>query len=327
MQLEVPEQAQIDAEMARLKRYPHGLNTNLARAVHYLPTIMAQIEQRGLPGELALIPMVESRFLSHTTSSQGAAGLWQVMPRTAHHLGLTVNNRYDERRDPVLATHAALNYLEELSARFDGDWLLALAAYNAGSATVQRAIRRNASRQQPTDYWSLPLPRQTRHYIPRLFAVADVIRHPDAYDAELPAAAQPPALVRITLDHPIDLQVAAYHSELPQDLFDQFNAGHRQRVTAPQNGHGHLILPSEHAAELLCALNELPQGAWVPYTEHLLQRGDTLSGLARRYQVSVADIQHANHLTDSRIQAGKRLRIPVWAAPAAANGERVPPPF
>lgn len=161
--------------------YKHSTN-----AKPYLYHIVEQLEQRGMPSELALLPMIESAFQPKATSPKGAAGLWQFMPATGRQYGLKKRRGYDERRDLVASTRAALDYLEFLHEEFDHDWMLALAAYNSGEGTVHKAIKKNQRAGKGTTFWSLSLPKETQNYVPKLLALAEVIKNADEHDISLP---------------------------------------------------------------------------------------------------------------------------------------------
>jgi membrane-bound lytic murein transglycosylase D len=145
----------------------------------YLPHIVEQLEQRKMPGELALLPIIESSFNPHATSNMGAVGIWQLTRTISKRYGLAKNNRYDDRKDLVAATNAALGYLEYLHEEFNGDWFLALAAYNAGEGRVKRAINKNLAQNKPTDFWSLSLPNETKNFVPKLLGLANLIKKAD----------------------------------------------------------------------------------------------------------------------------------------------------
>lgn len=160
--------------------YKHSNN-----AKPYIYHIVEQLEERGMPSELALLPMIESAFQPKATSPKGAAGLWQFMPATGRQYGLKHKKGYDERRDLVASTRAALDYLEFLHDEFDNDWMLALAAYNSGEGTVHRAIKKNQRAGKSTSFWALPLPQATKEYVPKLLALAEVIKNPELHDIAL----------------------------------------------------------------------------------------------------------------------------------------------
>jgi membrane-bound lytic murein transglycosylase D len=156
-----------------------------SRAKPYLYYIVERVEAKGMPLELALLPMLESQFRPNARSPRGANGLWQIMPGTGRQLGLKQRAGYDGRRDVAASTEAALNYLSTLHRQFNHDWMLALAAYNAGPGAVQRAVRKNKQMGRPTDFWSLSLPKETKAYVPKLIALTRLIKLADQYDLDL----------------------------------------------------------------------------------------------------------------------------------------------
>jgi membrane-bound lytic murein transglycosylase D len=168
------EQAQVKKEIHKLLADQDKLYSILKAAGPYLYFIHQQTQQRGLPSELALIPVIESEFNPNDYSTKGATGLWQLMPGTAHELGIKVRSRYDGRRNVVVSTAAALAYLKDLGTAFDGNWYLAIAAYNCGQVKIDSAIRRAGSRS----FWSLSIPKETKLYLPKLLAVAEIIKNP-----------------------------------------------------------------------------------------------------------------------------------------------------
>lgn len=174
----------IDKEQSWFARHPEYLNRTFKRGERYLYHIVSEIEARNMPLELALLPVVESAFNPVAYSRARASGLWQFIPGTGRRYGLKQNWYYDGRRDVLAATTAALDYLEFLAAEFNGDWLLAVAAYNTGEANVARAIRRNLEAGKPTDFFSLKLPRETRAYVPRLLAMRRIVADPTTHGLE-----------------------------------------------------------------------------------------------------------------------------------------------
>jgi membrane-bound lytic murein transglycosylase D len=207
------------------------------RATPYLHLIVEAIDERGLPQELALLPVVESGFQPFAYSHGRAAGIWQFIPATGRHYGLKQNWWYDGRRDVTAATEAALDYLTYLNEMFDGDWLLALAAYNAGEGTVSRAIKRNRQAGRATDYWSLDLPRETMHYVPRLLAVSEIVAHPERHDIALTPISNEPAVAVVDLEHQVDLALAAELAEIDIETLYALNPGFNRWATAPEGPH------------------------------------------------------------------------------------------
>ena len=167
----------------RSGRSLHQISNN---AAPYMSYIVDRLEKRNLPGELALLPMIESNFKNHATSNRGAAGIWQFMPQTGRMFGLKQTAGYDGRRDVKASTEAALNYLESLHKEFNHDWMLALAAYNAGPGTVRKAIKINKRAGKPISFWDLKLPKQTQGYVPKFLALVEIFGNPDQHNLSLP---------------------------------------------------------------------------------------------------------------------------------------------
>ncbi len=290
-------------------RNPAYLARVLERARPYLSHVAAEIEARGLPAELAFLPVIESAYDPFAYSHGRAAGLWQIVPATGTHIGLRRNWWYDGRRDVVDSTQAALDYLESLHARFDGDWLLALAAYNGGQGRVGRSIDRNLKAGRPATFWDLSLPRETRNYVPRLLGLAAVLADPDAHGLELPRIPPEPVFTTVELDGQIDLAVAAELAELELEALQAFNPGFNRWATDPAGPH-RLHLPVERAASFAAALAALPAAERVRWQRHQVRRGDTLGGIAQHYRTTVPVLQSVNGLSGTNIRLGAHLMIP-----------------
>ena len=296
---------------------PDYLHRVTERGEPFLYFILDALEQRDMPSELLLLPIVESAYQPFAYSHGRAAGLWQFIPSTGRHFGLHQTWWYDGRRDVYASTQAALDYLQQLHARFDNDWLLALAAYNAGQGTVNRAITRNAARGLETDYWHLDLPRETRHYVPKLLALKIVMTQPEYYGIELAPVSNRPVITVLELDFQLELAVAAELAGLEMDQLHQLNPGFNRWATPPDGPH-RLLLPIEHADRFGQALAELDPNARVTWQRHQIQPGDTLGAISRQYQTSVADLRRINGLSGDRIRAGRYLLIPSQSDPAMA---------
>lgn len=287
------------------------------RARPYLHFIVDEIEARGMPTELALLPIVESAFRPFAYSHGSAAGLWQFIPTTAHYYGLKQNWWYDGRRDVIAATEAALTYLERLNGLFDGNWLLSLAAYNAGEGTVLRAMRRNEKAGRPTDFWNLSLPRETRHYVPRLLALRDLVAAPAKYGLELTPLPNTAQIAVVPLEGQIDLALAAELSGLTLEKLYRLNPGFNRWATPP-NGPHRLVLPLENVERFTDALAELPPEERVSWRRHEIQRGESLISIASKYNSTVDVIREINDIDGSLIRAGDTLIVPVASRPGSA---------
>ncbi len=291
--------------------HPEYMDRMVKRARLYLYYIVDEVERRKLPMEIALLPAIESAFKPHAYSRARAAGLWQFIPSTGTHFGLKRNWWYDGRRDVVQATQAALDYLEELHRAFDGDWHLALAAYNAGETRVKGAIEYNRRRGLPTDYKNLrTLKPETLNYVPKLLAVSKIIARPQAYDITLAAIPNEPYFAQIAVGSQIDLGVVARMADLSLgDLYD-INPAFKRRATAP-NGPHYLLVPTTHRDTIVAALDQLPEKNRIRWQRHVIRHGDALSTIARRYGVTVRAIKRANRIRGTRIHAGRNLLIPM----------------
>ena len=301
--------ARIQTEIRNFTRHPNYLNRVSKRAAPYLYHIAEEIERRGMPMELALLPVVESAYQPFAYSPSRAAGIWQFIPGTARHYGLTINWWYDGRRDIFAATNAALNYLQNLHDEFD-DWPLALAAYNAGEGNVRKAIRRNRAQGKPTDYWSLSLTRETRQYVPRLLAVADIVARRDHYGIKLTAIPNEPYLVQIDIGSQIDLALVEELTDLPIETIYRLNPGFNQWATDPDGPHK-IALPIDKAEQFSLALSQQPATKRVKWQRHKIRSGETLSHIADQYNTKVAVLQKVNKLRGHNIRADHQLMIPV----------------
>ncbi len=290
-------------------RHPEHMEKISARATPYLFLIVEEVTKRGIPGELALLPFIESSFKPDAYSRKRAAGLWQFIPATGKHFGLKQTWWYDGRRDVILSTHAALDYLQQLSKYYNNDWLLALAAYNAGIGNVNKAIRKNKKSGKPVDYWSLPLPRETRNYVPKLLATADVIKNHKQYYIALSPIANKSYLTRVDTRSQIDLNIVSEMTDIEIKQLHAYNPGLKRWATDPDGPH-HLLLPNSKAEQFRLKLATLDDKDRVKWTQHKVKSGDTLSRIAKKYQVSVQAIKKSNQMKTSQIRAGRYLLIP-----------------
>lgn len=305
----VVEHEAITSQAEWFARNPAYLERVFNRARPYLPHIAAEIEARGLPAELAFLPIIESAFDPFAYSHGRAAGLWQFIPATGKRFGLKQNWWYDGRRDVVESTRAALEYLEYLHGLFDDDWLLAVAAYNCGEGTVGRAIRANRAAGRPTDFWHLRLPRETRAYVPRLLGLADVLADPERHELSLPRLSSAPAFAAVDLDGQIDLAVAAELADIELNELQALNPGFNRWATDPAGPH-RLQLPIERTETFQRAVAELPPTERVRWHRHQVRAGETLGGIARQHRTTVGALQAANNLSGTTIRAGSHLMIP-----------------
>lgn len=278
-------------------------------AAKYLYYVVERLEDRKMPLELALLPVVESGYNPRAVSPRQAAGLWQFIPGTAAHYGLEQNRWYDGRKDVLASTDAALDYLEDLHRRFDGDWYLALAAYNAGEGLVSRAIERNRRLGKPTDYWSLKLPRQTCEYVPRLIAVARMLENPEDHGLALDPIPNEPSAVPVAVEGQINLRGALDAAGIDRSAFFSLNPGYKQPYTLPK-ANNRLLVPVDQEQNFIAALESLPRIAPAHAERYRIRPGDTLLGIARLHETSPEALRAVNGLSGDRIRAGDTLLIP-----------------
>ncbi len=295
-------------QLAWFVKHPEYIDRVVERAKPYLHHIVSELEQRNMPLEIALLPVVESGYQPFAYSKARAAGLWQFIPGTGKVYGLEQTWWYDGRRDVIASTRAAMDYLQKLYNDF-GDWQLALAAYNCGEGAVARAIRRNQKAGKETDFWSLDLPRETSAYVPKLMAIAQLIASPEQYDITLSPIDNSPFLTIVDIGSQIDLALAAKLAGISSDEIYQLNPGFNRWATTPEGPH-QLVIPIAKAELFQQGLNGLPQSERVQWTRHKIKSGESLSVIARRYKTTVAVIKEANKLGSNNIRAGRYLLIP-----------------
>jgi len=333
----------IDRELNWYLEHPASLAILQQRAEPYLSHILDEIEAKDMPGELALLPVVESAFVPDAYSKADASGLWQFVPATGKEYGLQQNDWYDGRRDIYASTKAATTYLKELSETFDGDWLLALASYNCGKGRVRKSIERNEYRNLPTDYWSLDLPNETEDYVPRLLAIARLFAHADEYNVHLQHIPNRPYFEVVDIKSPIDLHKAAKLANTPLYAFLKLNPGFNRSSTAPQGPH-RLLVPVAQAKEFKKNLAMLPYSERVTIkqygeeqvakispqekreeklaqlrqdiakttnlTQYNIKSQESLTSFANRNNTMINALRQTNYLAGNSVRSGMRLQNP-----------------
>jgi membrane-bound lytic murein transglycosylase D len=308
----IPEEdnARIDKAVAWYLAHPKYIETIQARAEPYLYTIIQEVEAKGLPGEFALLPAVESGFKAHAYSHARAAGLWQFIPSTGKIYGLEQNWWYDGRRDVYASTEAATSYLQHLGELFDHDWLLALASYNAGQGNVARAVKRNIAKNKPTNFWALDLPNETERYVPKLLALAKIFANAEHYGVNLKKLKHKPTFLAVDIGSQLDLSLAAKLSDTSLDKLFQLNPGYNRAYTPPKGPH-RLLIPIDKVDIFEENLASLADKDRVKWRRHKVISGDSLSSIAYRYKTQVKAIREVNHLSKNTIRAGTYLLIPL----------------
>ncbi len=299
----------VQRELRMYAAHPGTVDLMLQRAAPYIYLITQQIEKRDMPTELALLPAVESGYDPFAYSQGRAAGLWQFIPGTARRFGLRENWWFDGRRDVVNSTRAALDYLQALANYFHGDWLLALASYNAGRGLIDAQLRENRLRHQPETFWAIALPAETRHYVPRLLALSIIVSHPQEYGVQLPPVPNKPFLETVHVKGQIDLAVAARMAGISLADLYRYNPGYNRWATAPHGPH-RLLVPVAKAARLRQRLAQLNPARQVQWVRHLIRPGETLNELAMRSRTTVALLQTVNHIHGKIIRAGHHILLP-----------------
>ncbi|CAK0781948.1 membrane-bound lytic murein transglycosylase D [Gammaproteobacteria bacterium] len=311
----------------------------------YFNFVLGEVQRRNMPVEVALLPAIESAYEPRATSPRHAAGLWQLVPGTARRWGLDLNQHYDGRRDVFASTNAALDYLQKLNNDFDGDWLLAMAAYNCGELNVTHAIQKNLAHGRPTDFWSLDLPAETRTFVPRILGLAALVAEPQSYGVQLKTMRDRPVLP-VKIDYQMDLARVAAIAEVPLEEVQRLNPAYRYGKTDSDGGN--LLLPARQAQafeQRLAAidpqeLSPFPTASDAPPVEavertpepaeelptkkrssaqvHVVRRGDTLGSLAHHAGVGVKDLIAWNHLKPhASLQPGQRLTLHLGSTSAA----------
>ena len=298
----------VDKQETWYASHPDYLDRTFRRGERYLYYIVSELEARNMPLELALLPVVESAFNPTALSRAKAAGLWQFIPSTGRRFGLKQNIYYDGRRDIVESTRAALDYLQFLANEFDGDWLLAIAAYNAGEMNVSRAIKRNQAKGLPTDFFNLDLPRETEAYVPKLLAMRRIVEDPAKHGLEFGTLENQPYFVKVDAGGQIDLELAAELAGMSQEDFLAINPGFKRRVTDP-DGPYQLLIPVANEQAFMEQLANLPTEKRVPVVYYRVRTGDTLNKIGQRYGLSVSELRAMNNLRSNLIHVGQELLL------------------
>jgi membrane-bound lytic murein transglycosylase D len=309
-QLDDVNEPAVASQLNWFANHPDFLERTWGRAGLWLYYIVGQLEQRKMPAELALLPVIESAFEPYAYSRARAAGLWQFISDTGRRFGLKQDWWYDGRRDPIEATRAALDYLQALHDEFDGDWLLAVAAYNCGELTVSRAIERNQRLGKPTDFWHLKLPTETRGYVPELLAMRRLVANPERYGLEFSRIANEPYFVPISTGGQIDLKVVADIAGVSvEDLYELNPAFHRW-ATDP-TGPYRLLVPADAAEGLQDTILHLTPEQRMRVDHYTVRRGDTIATIARNFATKPEVIRELNDLEASDLPViDAVLRVP-----------------
>ena len=315
---------------------PSFLESAGDRGSLYMHYIVERLSERDMPLELALLPVIESAYNPMAYSRADASGLWQFIPSTGRYFNLRQTRFYDGRRDVTASTAAALDYLSKLHEMFNGDWLLALAAYNAGEGTVSRAMERNEKLGLPTDFWNLPLPQETRDYVPKLLALSELVRSPQAYGVNLSPIANQPYFDVVEVNQRVDLSRVAALAGIDEDEMYQLNPAFKKRVTMEPTQH--LLVPTAKAQLLTASLSNMNAEELLTLAPaqkvfddvavaepsrprvYKVRKGDNLALIAKANKVSTRDLQRWNKTTGKNLKVGQSL---VMQASAPTKGRAV----
>jgi membrane-bound lytic murein transglycosylase D len=306
----VPNKQRVISQKNWYLRHPSYMSRVSKRAEPFLFYIVEELEKAGMPAELALLPIVESAFDPFAYSHGRAAGMWQFIPSTGKNYGMKQTWWYDGRRDVIASTAGAIKYLKRLHKMFDGDWLHALAAYNSGEGRVMRAIRYNKRKSRPTDFWSLDLPRETRAYVPKLLALADILANKEEYGFAWPSVSNQPVIEIVDVQSQIDLAVAAKKAGLTTKELHALNPGYNRWATDPDGPH-RLVVPLQAADDFIAALAETDAKDRLNWVRHKVKSGESLGLIAKRYNTTIDVIQSINGMNDNVIYANDFLLVPI----------------
>jgi membrane-bound lytic murein transglycosylase D len=290
-------------------KHPDYVDRMMERARRYLFYITEEVQRRGMPTEIALLPMVESAFNPGAYSVASASGIWQFIPSTGKKFGMQQNWWYDGRRDVVNATNGALDYLQNLHDMF-GDWELALAAYNCGEGAVLRAQAYNRRHGRPTNFPSLRLLKETRNYVPKLIAIKNIISDPAKFSLSLPEIPDKPYFVALATPDHMDVKLAAELADISEEEFIALNPAHTRPVIL-QDSTDLILLPMEKMNTFLTNLEnyDKPLVSWQPYQP---KKGERLDEVAPRFGLSLENLKRVNGLTNrGNISNGQTLLVPV----------------
>jgi membrane-bound lytic murein transglycosylase D len=309
---DVPDNTLVKQQRDWFIKHPNYLDRIAKRAEPFIFYIVEQLEQNNMPVEVALLPIVESAYDPFAYSHGRASGMWQFVPRTGEHFGMKQNWWYDGRRDVIASTKGAIKYLNYLRKFFNGDWMLALAAYNSGEGRVRRAMKNNARKHKPTDFWSLDLPKETQAYVPKLLALVDIIKQPEKYNISLYELGNESVISTVDVGSQIDLAKAAEIADISLAELQRLNPGFNRWATDP-NGPHYLVLPNTKIKNFTAKLAQIKPEDRINWQRYKIRNGDSISTIAHKFHTTSALIRQLNNLKNNNIRAGKYLLIPVSA--------------
>ena len=300
---------EVQDQIRWLLDHPGFVTKVCQKAEPYLYHVTREIQRRNLPGELALLPMIESAYDPFAYSKVGAAGLWQIMPVTGNQLGLIQDWWFDGRRSINHSTDAALTHLTHLNKVFNGNWILSIAAYDAGEGAIGRAVKAHNPDGRNVSFWELNVPKETQIYVPRFLALAEIMSNPQAYKINLPATPFRPYFEEVNIGSQIDLSHAASLAGISVNELTQLNPGYNRWATAPYKPFT-LLIPIAKVTQFYFNLSHSPVEKRVSWTKHLVLPSDSLRSIARQYHTTITLIKKLNRLSDQYIRPNQVLLIP-----------------
>jgi membrane-bound lytic murein transglycosylase D len=313
LEFSIPENPRVVSQRNWFIKHPTYLDRVAKRAEPFLYYIVEALEANDIPLEIALLPIVESAFDPFAYSHGRASGMWQFIPGTGKRFGMKQNWWFDGRRDIVASTKGAIKYLKYLNKFFDGDWMLALAAYNSGEGRVRRAVRKNKKQNLPTDFWSLDLPKETRAYVPKLLALADIVKRSEEFKIKLHVIDNSSVISQVDIGSQLDLAKAAQLADLSLTELQRLNPGFNRWATDPDGPH-YLLLPNHKIENFKQGLAKLSKKERLAWQRYKIKNGDNLGEIAQKFNTEIALIKQVNNIKGNQIRAGKFLLIPVATA-------------
>ncbi|MEM6984613.1 MAG: LysM peptidoglycan-binding domain-containing protein [Pseudomonadota bacterium] len=283
--------------------HPNYMDEISRRAEPYLYYIVTEVEKRNLPIELALMPLIESDFDASAYSHKHASGLWQLTPAIAKYFKVQISSWYDGRQDVIDSTRAALDFMEYLHRRFDGDWYHAIAAYNLGEGRVLRAISNNKKQGKPTDFFNLKLPKQTSQYVPKLLAAAQLLK---SQKMAFPTISNSPTIAVLPIDDAVILDNQKQWQQL--EFLNHGVIRFPAIIDAP-----HIVVPVAEQTQFKDMLANLDSNDYSQWQHYTVKRGDSLSVIAKRYKVGISQLKAFNDLKSNTIRIGQKLVLPQLA--------------
>ena len=309
-EIRVDDNSRVQSHINWITQRPDYLASISKRAQPFLYLVVSEVENERLPIEIALLPIVESDYYPFSYSHGTATGIWQFIPSTGRMYGLEEDWWHEDRRDVLASTKAALHYLKDLNQMFEGDWLLSIAAYNAGPGRVQRAIDKNIKQGKKTDYWSLDLPKETEKYVPKLLAIAKVLKDPARYNQKLLSIENKPYLEPIKLESQFDLALIAQWTNLSIDEIYSFNPGLKRWAT-PEALPYTILLPIDVVGDFKEVLSNQKNRPKVSWTRYKVKESDSLGVIAQNFNTTIHQIQSVNEIKGNLIRANSYLIVPL----------------